>query len=103
MKILLNINRLLMFLNHLILICGLVTQFTQAIGNSIDVSSYANIDEVQANHLELDFSVNFDLKQFDGKATHTMQIMKENVTSVFFDAEGMTVSRAEFITVHGGC
>lgn len=74
-----------------------------AIGNSIDPSSYANIDEAKASHIAFDFTVDFNSKSFVGKVTHTLTIVQENVKSVFFDAQGVDVERTEFITVHGGC
>lgn len=77
--------------------------FVQAIGNSIDVSTYANIEEVRSTHVELDIGVDFDRQVFEGKVVHWMTILQENVTDVFMDAEGMTVSQVEFIGVHGGC
>ena len=85
------------------LLFGLTISIVQAIGNSKDPSTYANIDDVYATHIDFDFAVDFDRQVFDGKVTHQMTIVNPNTSSAFFDAEGLTVSNAEFITVHGGC
>ena len=42
-----------MFLSSLLLV-------TSAIGNSKDVSTYANIDDVVTEHINLDFGVDFE-------------------------------------------
>ena len=46
-------------------------------GNKKDVSTYANIDDVVTQHLDLDFAVNFDGRFFEGSVTHTMLAQKD--------------------------
>ena len=89
-------------LKHLINI-GILVQLVSTIGNSLDVSTYANIEEVKAEHIELDFAVDFTRQVFTGKVIHTMALLKDEVKSVYFDSQGIVVSKAEFITVHDGC
>ena len=81
----------------------LFTSFVSAIGNSIDPSTYANIQEAKTDHMNFNFEVDFDREAFVGKVTHTLSIIQDNVKSIFFDSQGIDVKRAEFITVHGGC
>jgi aminopeptidase N len=82
---------------------GLVAGVAQAtIGNARDPSTYGNIDEAYSTHIDLDFAVDFDREVFEGQVVHTMKMVEPHVTSVFFDAEGLNVSKAEFILNHGG-
>jgi len=60
-------------------------------GNSIDVSTYANIEEVYATNIDLDILVDFDRKVLDGNVEITFMQAEANVTSVFLDAEGLYV------------
>ena len=56
-----------------------VLQMVNCIGNSIDSSTYSNIEEVRTTHLALDLEINFDNKTFKGTATHTMMFVNEFV------------------------
>ena len=51
---------------------------TSTIGNSIDSSTYGNIDEIRTQHLALDLEINFDNKTFKGTATHTMMFQGDD-------------------------
>ena len=62
-----------------------------AIGNSIDNSTYANIEDVQTKHMSLDFTVDFDQKHFSGSVTHTMKFLKPGVKQIFMDIVGMDI------------
>jgi aminopeptidase N len=73
------------------------------IGNSRDVSTYANIDEVYTTHLALDFAVDFDRSVFDGYVELTMNTTKDGVTSVWLDAEGLDVLQVDYVGMNGGC
>ena len=79
--------------NTILLVFGLVTSLAQAIGNSIDSSTYANIEEVHSTHLFFNFEVDFDTESFKGSVEHTMTVKDENATSIFFDAAGLEVSK----------
>lgn len=61
-----------------------------AIGNSIDPSTYANIDEVITTNLYLDFAVDFDKQQFIGDVTLNLHAIKDT-HSVFLDYQGIDV------------
>ncbi len=60
-------------------------------GSSRDVSTYANIDDVETQHIELDFAVDFTGRFFEGSVTHTMMTMKDGVLAVFLDQVGIDV------------
>jgi leukotriene-A4 hydrolase len=48
----------------------LATTMMVAASNSIDPSSYANIDEIRAWHMELELFVNFAQRNFNGRVTY---------------------------------
>ena len=73
------------------------------IGNSRDSSTYANIDEVVTEHINLDFEVDFNTKTFDGNVILTMNTVADNVGSVFLDAAGLDVHKVDFQVKHEGC
>ena len=45
---------------YLLGIFAMVEMTSAEMGNSKDVSTYANIDEVYATHMDLDFTVDFE-------------------------------------------
>ena len=61
----------------------------------VDPSTYANTDYVRTTHLTLDFKVDFHNETFDGKVVHNMTFLKENVTEVIMDAQGMVVKNVQ--------
>ncbi len=61
-------------------------------GNSIDSSSYGNIEEIRTEHLHLNLTVDFTTESFTGYAVHELQALKDGVQGVYFDVVGMTVS-----------
>ena len=67
-----------------------------ALSNSIDSSTYANLDEVVPLHISLDFAVDFERQVFDGKVTHTFQTIKEDLSNVYLDAVGLDISQVDF-------
>ena len=69
-----------------------------AIGNSIDSSTYANIQEVASNHLDLELNVDFNTTTITGSVTHNMTILAENVESIFFDSTSLNISKVLFVT-----
>ena len=66
-----------------------VLSVVNAMGNSIDSSTYGNIEEVRTRHLELDLMVDFDTKTFSGNATHHLEVVSDNVQYAWFDTVGI--------------
>jgi len=64
-------------------------------GNSIDSSTYANIEEVRTEALDLQLKVNFDDKTFEGFAEHDLEILVNGTTIVYFDVVGMDITDIE--------
>lgn len=52
---------------------------------------------MRSTHVELDFAVDFDQEVFEGVVTHWMTVVNSNVSSVFMDAEGMSISKVEYM------
>ena len=50
-------------------LCILIS-FASAIGNSIDVSTYGNIQEVATGNVQFDLQVNWDNRTLSGTAMH---------------------------------
>jgi leukotriene-A4 hydrolase len=71
--------------------------------NSKDTSTYSNIDEVITEHVNLDWTVDFDNKLFDGSTILTMRAVAANVTSVFLDSRGQDIKQVDYQVVHEGC
>ena len=74
----------------IIMVLGILS-VVEAIGNSIDPSTYANIQDIKTNHLALDLEVNFDNNTLKGTATHYMEVVSDNVQFVWFDAVGIDI------------
>jgi leukotriene-A4 hydrolase len=64
-------------------------------GNSIDSSTYANIEEVRTEALDLQLKVNFADKTFEGFAEHDLEILVNGTQIVYFDVVGMDISSIE--------
>ena len=62
--------------------------------NHIDESTYANLDQIASTHIFLNFSVDFDAKQFVGTVEHTLDCLKSTDT-VIMDYVGIDVSAVE--------
>ena len=75
----------------------LLISSVSAIYNSQDSSTYSNIDEVVSSHLSLDITVDFNRKVFEGVTIITMKTIKDNVSTVFFDSVGMSVSQVDYM------
>jgi leukotriene-A4 hydrolase len=71
--------------------------------NSKDPSTYSNIDEVITEHVNLDWTVDFENRLFDGSTILTMKALTEDVTSVFLDSRGQDIEQVDFQYVHEGC
>jgi len=106
MGIINNYNFKMIAKNTLIVLFGFVAGLAHSmghIGTSRDASTYANIDEARTTHAHFELGVDFENQAFEGFVEHHMTALAENVTSVFFDAEGMDISRVEYIWAHGVC
>jgi leukotriene-A4 hydrolase len=84
-------------MNKLQLLGALLISSCQSIGNSIDSSSYANIDEVITEHIALDFEVDFNRKTFNGNVVLSMLTVADDVSSVFLDSAGLDVHIVELL------
>ena len=58
--------------------------------NHVDQSTYANFNQVASTHLSLDFTVDFETKQFDGNVVHTMDC-HESSDRVVMDYVGIDI------------
>lgn len=81
---------------YLISTLALIKVTSAAMGNSRDVSTYANIDEVYAMHMDLDILVDFPTKTLSGTVEITFNQTVDNVESVFLDSEGMYITNVEY-------
>ena len=85
-----------------------VLSVVNAMGNTIDSSTYGNIEEIITNHLALDLEISFDNKTFKGNATHYMEVVSDNVQYAWFDAVGLDIhtvtapidNNGTFMTLH---
>ena len=57
----------------------------------MDLSSYANCMEVTTSHFHLDVRVDFDVSAIGGYNTLSMISMKDGLTQVVLDYQGMTI------------
>lgn len=64
-------------------------------GNSIDVSTYSNIEVASTSKLELDLTVDFARRILHGVATHTISF-SNRPTSVWFDSVGLDIHGVEY-------
>ena len=83
-------------INKLVVLGALFISSSQSIGNSIDSSSYANIDEVFTEHIALDFEVDFVSKTFNGNVVLSMLTVTDEVSSVFLDSAGLDVHKVDY-------
>jgi hypothetical protein len=67
-----------------------------SMGNSIDSSTYGNIEDISTYHLEFAWDVSFDAKTLTGWATHHMRIHQKNVDAAFFDIDGITIESVQY-------
>jgi aminopeptidase N len=56
-----------------------------------DKFTYANYDEIQITHLDLNLDVNFDEKVLDGVATIEFERLKEGVDTLILDTKDLTI------------
>jgi hypothetical protein len=59
--------------------------------NTIDESTYSNLHQIASNHMVLNFTVDFDSKQFVGNVEHTLTCI-ESTDKVIMDYVGIDVS-----------
>jgi aminopeptidase N len=66
-------------------------KITPRIVSKDDKFTYANYDEVQITHLDLNLDVNFDEKVLDGVATIEFERLKEGVDTLILDTKDLTI------------
>lgn len=74
---------------------GLTQAKSNQFNNSMDPSTYANIDDIRTTHLNLDIFVDFDNKSFIGNVTHDMTCIK-NTSNAVFDYQGIVPIDAHY-------
>ena len=82
-------------MNKLIILYSVLATAFARMGNDIDSSTYANIQEVRTQHLKLDLEVDFEKKQFRGYAMHSLEILKNNTDGIYFDIVGIDIHGVE--------
>jgi len=76
----------------------LLSSASAKIGNSLDPSTYSNVEEFKPIHLSFEMSVNFDTSSVEGVVTHTLESLNSESTVVYMDVwEGLQVTEAEFL------
>ena len=78
-------------MNKLIILYSVLAVAFARMGNSIDSSSYGNIEEVRTSSVHLSLTVSFDDKTFTGSAFHGLEILKNNTDGVYFDVVGIDI------------
>lgn len=63
-----------------------------------DKFTYANYDEVQVSHLNLELTVDFDAKQLVGTATLDLEKLDPTATEVILDMRGLSISEVRTYT-----
>ena len=61
------------------------------IGNSLDESSFANIDEVKVEHFDLKLNIDFNSKIFVGTQQLTFRTQEFNVKTIYLDIEDLKI------------
>ncbi|PCH33157.1 hypothetical protein WOLCODRAFT_147267 [Wolfiporia cocos MD-104 SS10] len=59
----------------------------------VDLTTQANYTDIASEHVDLDWSVDFARSIISGTATHTLNVKKDNVHEVIFDALALTVEK----------
>jgi len=67
---------------------GLALAGPNPFSNSKDPSTYANIDDIRTDHLNLEILVDFTMNSFIGTVTHNMTCHRETMSAVF-DYQGI--------------
>jgi len=72
-----------------------LTVATPTFHNSKDPSTYANIDEIRTDHLNLEIYVDFEKKSFIGTAIHNMTCVDKTGFAVF-DYQGIEILEKKY-------
>jgi len=66
------------------------------IWNSIDSSSYANIDEAVVKEMMFNLTLDFDTQTLSGCVTHLLNKKDDKVQIISFDSKNLVVTRAQY-------
>jgi len=68
---------------------------------SRDHFSFANSDEVQTRHLELDLAVDFERRVLEGHVIHHMECLSPHAGVISLDSRGLTIERVQLSWTDG--
>jgi leukotriene-A4 hydrolase len=71
------------------------------VDSSIDYFTYANTDQFQTRHLELDLDVDFQARQIRGLATLSMRRVGGDSLQIILDSRGLIINSADLIAADG--
>jgi hypothetical protein len=63
--------------------------------SAVDPNSFANLDQVQTQHVHLDLNVNFEKRELAGKAHIQLAVVANDVTKVILDTRALLVDNVE--------
>ncbi|KAI8054004.1 leukotriene A4 hydrolase [Syncephalis plumigaleata] len=65
--------------------------------SAVDPNSFANLEEVQAQHVHLDLNVSFEERQLTGKARIQFVVVASDVTKVILDTRALSIDNVELL------
>lgn len=65
--------------------------------SSLDPSSFANIDVIQTRHIELNVTINMDIKQIFGICNLTLQAVQD-ASEVVLDYQGIDIAWIKYVS-----
>ncbi|KAI9034084.1 hypothetical protein DFJ74DRAFT_600942 [Hyaloraphidium curvatum] len=69
----------------------------QAEWHPVEVSSYANANEIVSEHYSLDWTIDFDAQTISGHVVHRLRALKDGVEQVVLDARELDISAVRFV------
>ena len=67
----------------------------------VDPSSFANIQAIQARHLHLSLTADFDKKVLHGHVIHTLQVVQDGVAVLVLDSNQVDITSASLLEQDG--
>ena len=61
----------------------------------VDSATLSNYNDACCTNLQLDWTINFESKQIEGKAIHQVKIIKEGTSTVDFDSDDLIIEKVE--------
>jgi len=90
------LNMIKSIFNSAMTLCLAYASDISPMGNSIDPSTYGNIDVARTFHLSLDLIIDFPNKRFQGVATHQIDSVGSYLPdAVWFDSTGIDIHGVE--------